>query len=354
MELMIKNNWVGIPVPAGFKIENIGGEQSIFEGRNLLDYLTGMICAGMQYPREFLEVGKTAASDKAWLAWTVRYGRSQQQVRRAIEHQLFQRHLWCEFGKTYRIPKKGVEVAKQERRPIYVPKIEWRAEGRWHREEKTKQLKSILDAANPADPPLKLAIEKALSQVLGLGELDFDSYIKLFGLQTEIKLIVAENEKMIAEEKLKIDKDLKKSGKLAEAIEARRLMAIEKAKPAVEGDKQQPTQEELERRGKKRGEEGVSRTGRGKPTEKGKAKAVGGTRQPRMQETVPKSTITLLPRDLAEKLTSEMIETEKTKQKRNKMETKKLVTQAEAAKRKLKLTKELQEKYNKAKRKVKK
>lgn len=351
MEKMIKDNMVGIPVPAGFDIKNIGGEQSVFEGKDLLDYLTGMICAGMQFPREFLEVGRTQASDKAWLAWTVRYGRSQQQVRRAIEHQLFKVHLWCNFGFTHRIPKKGVKISEQEKRPIYIPKIEWRAEGRWHREEKTKQLKSILDAANPADPPLKLAIERELSTVMGLGELDFDIYIELFNIQTEIKLITAKNEKLVAQAKLEIDEKLQKEGKLEEAIEARRLAVTEKAKEK-EQPTQQPTQEELQRRGEERLKKGVSRTGREQPTEKGRAKPVGLSRQPRMQETIP-TPITLLPRDLAEKLTDEMVKTEKAKQKRNDAEADKFTTQTEAAKRKLILTKELQTKYDKAKQKRK-
>lgn len=95
--MMISNNWAGVPVPTGFDVKEIGG--TVFEGRDLLDHLISMICAGMKFPRDFLEYGRTRAGDTAWLAWQVEYGRSQLQLRRAIEQQLFKRHVWLSLAR---------------------------------------------------------------------------------------------------------------------------------------------------------------------------------------------------------------------------------------------------------------
>jgi len=177
LELMIKNNWTGVPVPTGFDVKEIGGQ--VFEGTNILNHLINMICAAMNYPRDFLEQGRTAAGDKAWLAWQVKYGSNQRMLRRDIEQQLFQKHLWCKFGFTYRVPKQNVPSRQREVRDIYIPKIIWKAEGRWQRAEELKSLLGTLNVANPIGVELKLAVEKRIAEILGFGEIEFPSYAEL-------------------------------------------------------------------------------------------------------------------------------------------------------------------------------
>ena len=172
--LMIKNKWTGMPVPQGFDVKEIGG--TVFEGTNIINYLIGLICSGMNYPRDFLEYGRTRAGDKAWLAWQVKYGSNQRQLRRDVEHQLFQKHLWCKFGKTYKVAKQGVPEGERETADIYIPKIIWHAEGRWQQAEELKTLQGWLNVANPIGAEFKLAIEKRAAEILGFGEIEFPSF----------------------------------------------------------------------------------------------------------------------------------------------------------------------------------
>lgn len=172
--LMIKNKWTGLPVPQGFDVKEIGGQ--VFEGTNILNYLIGLICAGMNYPRDFLEAGRTQASDKSWLAWQVKYGANQRQLRRDIEQQLFQKHLWCKVGKTYKEPKQGVSPDAREIVDIYIPKLIWRAEGRWQQAEELKTLQGWLNVANPIGAEFKLAIEKRGAEIMGFGEIEFPTF----------------------------------------------------------------------------------------------------------------------------------------------------------------------------------
>jgi hypothetical protein len=273
MEKMIKNNWVGIPVPAEFEIKEIGGEQSVFDGKNILDHLIGMIAAGMQYPREFLEVGRTQASDKAWLAWTVRYGRSQLQIRRAIEHQLWERHLWCKFGMTKKKSVKGVEKEKQEDIPIYVPKLQWKAEGQWLKDAKIKLLTGLLNVANPIDYPLKMPVQKEMGATIGIGEIDWKDIEDLFDTQNKIKIANAKMEQMKAE------------AKLGEMEKMSQEELIKLVTPAPTTPQPQTQEEKLQQQEQKRTEGGVSRTTKetGTQTKKGQAKEMGGTR---LAETV--------------------------------------------------------------------
>jgi len=190
--LMIKNKWTGLPVPQGFDVKEIGG--TVFEGTDIINYLIGLICSGMNYPRDFLEYGRTRAGDKAWLAWQVKYGANQRQLRRDIEHQLFQKHLWCQIGKTYKEAKQGVSPEDRETKDIYVPKIVWNAEGRWQMAEELKTLQGWLNVANPIGAEMKLAIEKRASEILGFGEIEFPSFqdirreMKQWARQQEIAL----------------------------------------------------------------------------------------------------------------------------------------------------------------------
>ena len=262
---MIKENKSAIPVPAGFDLKKIGGE--IFEGRDELDHFLTVICNGMMVPREFVE-SRSGATDKPFLAWTVMYGRHQQQFRRAIEHQLYRRHLYCLHGATYEVTKRGPEPeGGRERKPTYIPKLQWRAEGRWHKAERLKTLKTLLDPANPLDPPFKLRVEQDMAEILGYGAIDVSLYEDLFELQTKVKLINAERDLQKAEQLLKQEKEALARGELV--VEA----------PI--GEPETP-EEKKKKEAEKRLEGGVHRTTRDaeKPTEKGKAKQLGGTRQP--------------------------------------------------------------------------
>ena len=243
LSLMIKNQWTGVPVPAGFDVKAIGGE--VFEGTNILNHLINMICAAMNYPKDFLEQGRTQAGDKAWLAWQVKYGSNQRMYRRDIENQLFEKHLWCKFGFTYRVPKQNVEKKDREKRDIYVPKILWKAEGRWQKAEETKSLQGWLNVANPIGPEFKLGIEKRGAQILGFSNIEFPSHAEL---RKQIKL-----EAKIRELQLKkmMEKD------------------VEGDKPEEKGN--------LE----KRQDAGVSKTLAPTGKEKKAPPKAGGTRQPK-------------------------------------------------------------------------
>jgi len=235
---MIKNNWTGIPVPQGFDVKEIGGE--VFQGRDILDHFISMIAAGMNYPRDFLEFGRTRAGDKAWLAWQVKYGSAQRQVRRAIEQQLIEKHLWCKVGKIYRVPKQGVEPKNREKRPIYVPKIRWKAEGRWQQKEELESLQGWLNVANPVGPEFKLGIEKRAADILGLGEIEFPTFAEL---RRELK----------AQAKM-MEEQMKKGPKTKEdQLKARQEGGVSKQKAET-----------------------------GVPSKKGQSKKMGGTRQAKL------------------------------------------------------------------------
>lgn len=294
MKQMIQHDYVGFPVPFGFDVKSIGGEGAIFDGKNFLDYLIGLVCAGMQYPREFLEVGRTQAGDKAWIAWRVRYGRNQLQIRRAIEQQLWKRQLWCKFGLTYRISKKGVPVNEQEQRDIYVPKLEWRSEGKWLQQEEIKMLTGILNVANPVNPILKIGVEKKMAETLGIGELDWEDTIHLVELTEQQKVADTEKAAFDSEAKLKAYKDMgkEKLAKLyAEQTECQLSQCQtpeEQAKtkqalqPKTEEQPPLTPEEKLIQQGQKRSEGGVSRTTKetGTSNQKGIAKPLGSTRIP--------------------------------------------------------------------------
>jgi hypothetical protein len=287
MEKMIANNWVGTPVPWGFDIKEIGGEASIFDGKNILDHLISMIAAGMQYPLDFLESGRTQASDKSWLAWTVRYGRSQNQIRRAMEHQLFETHLRCKFGSTVKESRKG---PNQKDLPIYIPKLQWKAEGQWLKDAKMKTLTGLLNVANPIDYPLKIPIQKEMGATLGIGEIDWTEIEDLFDTQNKTRLATAKIDKLKTEAKL-------------EAIE--QMTSEELANiPEPQPQKPQTPEEKLKEQGEKRQEKGVSRTTKetGTESKKGLAKGMGGTRK--VAETIEFE----IPQEIIDKIKKAAIE----------------------------------------------
>jgi len=275
---MTKEGGTGIAVPAGFGIETIGGD--VFEGGQIIDTLVSLICGGMRYPRTFLEQGKTQEGDKAWLAWIVTYASHQKLLRRAIEHQLWARHIYSTVGTTHRLSKQGVPVEKQEIVPIYVPRMSWKSEGKWHIQQKIEELTKILNVANPVGGELKLEVEADLAVTLGYSDLDLNNSRKVLDLRQKISLIETKMDLMKAEMKLESLEKAKEEGVHLEMV------------PMLGGMKHpQPEDEEPKEDGEKRPvpkpgarlEGGVSRTPKDEETKKGVAKPLGGTRQPKVR-----------------------------------------------------------------------
>jgi hypothetical protein len=213
---MTTEHGTGIAVPSGFEIKDMGGE--VFEGSQIIDDLTSLICAGMRYPRTFLEQGKTQEGQSAWLAWIVTYAGHQKLLRRTIEHQLWARHLFCLMGgTTTKVSRQGQKVENQQVIPIYIPKMAWKSEGKWHIEQKINELTKILNVANPVSPELKLELESDIALTLGYSELSLDNSRKVLKMRQEISVIEADVDKMKAEilkeitEDAKTDKEFKDS-----------------------------------------------------------------------------------------------------------------------------------------------
>ncbi len=283
MQEMTKKNKSGIPVNAGFDIKEIGGE--IYDGGSIIDHMISLICAGMKYPKSFLEPGKSSEGDKAWLAWQVIYGRQQAQLKKAVEHQLWEKHLYCKVGMKRTIPKQGVEKSKQPTEKIYIPQLEWSSEGRWYQETKLKILKDWLNVANPITPQLKIAIEVDAAKTLGYSELTFEDVIKQQIIQTksdtlqkEIDLITKEMELEALKHAKETQQHLQEPAMLpfVQTPQPEQVESPEKDESDNKEEKSEPSNIE------KRLEGGVSL--RKKPTrsanKRGIAKPPGGTRQP--------------------------------------------------------------------------
>ena len=241
VDKMVKENKTGIPVPAGFDVKEVGGE--LFTADSVLDALLNLICSGMKYPKEFLFGRKE--TENRWIAWNVTYSHRQEDIAEAIRQQLWKRHLWCLYGKQYRVPKQGVPPEQQERKPIYIPKLRWKEKGKWAKQTELDLLAKLLNVANPVSPELKNAIEWRIKDIMGFGEI---------GLPTTEEL------KRMMEQAEKEEKEKKKGKKEI-------------------GEKVPPDEEKL----KKRLEKGVSKAKKetGKESQKGKARPMGGTRIPK-------------------------------------------------------------------------
>ena len=174
---MVKKNKMAVAAPAGFDYKEIGGET--FQGRDIIDTLLGIIASGMGFPKEFLESPRTSASDKSWQAWLVKNAENQRQLKRAVEQQLWEKHLWCKYGKETRLSKKGVPVNDQEHIPQYVPKMYWKRASLQSIAERVKMLISPLNTSNPITPAFKLAIEKELAKMFGLDDIKFPTVEEL-------------------------------------------------------------------------------------------------------------------------------------------------------------------------------
>jgi hypothetical protein len=279
---MTTTGGTGIPVPAGFDIKEIGGE--VFEGGLIMDALLTMITAGMRFPRTFLEQGKTQEGDKAWLAWITTYAGYQKHLKRSIEHQLWRRHLQCRLGTiTTRVKLQGKAIEEQDIVPIFVPKMSWKSEGKWHIQQKIEQLTKILNTANPVEIELKTEIEEDLARTLGYSELDLSATRKLITMQQKIKAVDAQVESLRTQMMLEALQSAQKKKVHLDMI------------PQLQGLTQKP--EENPDRPKpvplKRLAGGVSRMS--KPTEgenqKGQARPQGGSRQPKLVQEIAESMI---------------------------------------------------------------
>lgn len=289
VKTMSTEHKTGIPVPVGFDIKEIGGE--VYDGGQIVDQLISLICAGMKFPRTFFEQGKTQEGDKAWLAWMVIYNRYQTQLQSTVEHQLWARHIWCKEGQTRIIPKQRVPKEAQPVEPVYIPKLEWSAKGKWNQEEKLSMLKDWLNVANPITPILKIAIEADAAVTLGYSDLTFDEMMEQIDTWVQTEKINKELEllkKQMELELLQKFKDSKDYKKLIPSIDFASLPEPEPPKvkeviaPDISKDELDtglpPTQEE---RLQHRIEGGVSVSKKDNPeSKKGIAKKPGSTREP--------------------------------------------------------------------------
>lgn len=288
MEMMIKNNWTGIPVPNGFDIKDIGGE--IFDARNFLDFLSTMICAGMGYPKDFLlqeSKGAGGTSKEAWIAWQSTYGYNQEDLKQAIETQLWEKQIWCKVGQNYAVAKQGVSEANREMKPVFIPKVQWRSESKWLMETRMKMDTQVLNVANPVGSQLKLGVEMDIAKTMGLTDVVFPTFEQLeasLKTQDENAKTKLEVEKLrLQVEQLKLEYMIKNPKTITEPIEMQ-AQPQEPVQPASK-EGEEPVGENPKRplpKPKKRLEGGVSRMNKDteEPNAKGEAKPLGGTRKP--------------------------------------------------------------------------
>lgn len=294
LKSMKENNLTAIPVPAGFDVKDIGGE--IFEGSAVTEHLLGMIAAGMQYPKELIQTGKMNVSENEWLGWIVRQGHNQDAVARAVEQQLWRRHLYCVSGKTHRISRKGKLIENQDEEMTFIPKLVWKAEGHWARETKMKTLKLVGDMANPASDVLHFAMQKDMADTLGYGELDWTDTENYLKLQKEIKLVAGQIELLKSQATLKYLETigLDKLVKVLEEQEAvNTLLGVKQEQENISGDKDsadvkepktKTKEEQLKTQQENRLTGGVNRSNKDTKNEKGMAKKSGeGPRLPKQK-----------------------------------------------------------------------
>lgn len=269
---MIEQGGSAIPVSVGFDIKEIGGEA--YAGGSIIDNLISMICGGMRYPRTFLEQGKTQEGDKAWLAWIVTYATHQKLLRRAIEHQLWERQLYCKLGTKQRLSVQGKKIEEQELVSVYVPSMEWKSEGKWHISEKLKQLTSILNVANPVGPELKTEVEADIATTLSYSELDLTNARKILQINQKVGLIEAETDEIKAQMIKESMENAQKKKLHLDMIPI--ITGLKEEEPEPENPKRPPPVPLQRLMG------GVSRSKKETGTEstKGVSKPLGGTRQP--------------------------------------------------------------------------
>jgi len=270
---MVTTGGTGVAVPAGFDIKSIGGE--IYEGGAILEKLSSLIANGMKYPLAFQQ-SAAQENEQAWIAWIVTYGTDQKLLSNAVESQLWRRHLYCKYGTERKVPKQGVPVDKQEVEPMYVPRVGWKSEGKWHIQQKIEQLTRLLNVANPVSAELKLEIEEDVARTLGYSEVNLDEARKVLNIHQDLEMLDAEIDKIKAEMILaSLEKAMGEEMHL-EMIPI--ITGLSTPEPEPEEQPKRPPPTPLARLAG-----GVSRTPKptGKQSQKGVAKPMGGTRKPK-------------------------------------------------------------------------
>ena len=235
-----QKNWSTIPAPAGFDIKDIGGD--VFEADKVVDYFKKIIARGMGVPAKVLGV---EIRDEPHYGYEI----MREQLRMAIKYQLFETHLWCEFGQKTR-GKQGGKASK----PVYVPNPRFKDESLLSFPERIELLFKGFNVANPFNPLIKLRAEREYCKLMGWDEI-------LLPTQEELKAELDELERQ-AKEKMEKGKS-------------------EEEKPAGEKRQGKPEPQTKERQEKRL--KGMTQ----KHPEKGKARSQGGTRIPKeVQESV--------------------------------------------------------------------
>ena len=157
---MGKRNWTNIPVPYGFDIKEIGG--AVFEADAVIHNLVEIVAEGMHVPLSVVIAGRDSpegAKDKSGTTF-LEIERMRHEFKQAVEQQLFKKQLWCKHGKTR--TKQGGAVG-----PMYVPELEQSTKGLQSPIERLETIIKILNVANPADPQVKLELDRELAKTLG-------------------------------------------------------------------------------------------------------------------------------------------------------------------------------------------
>jgi len=245
-----KKNWSTIPVPQGFDVKEIGGE--VFEGNSVVEYFLKVIARGMNVPAKV--VGVDIRNEPNYS-----YKLMRRNLKVAIQHQLFKRHVWCKYGKTKK--KQGGSEA-----PIYIPEVRFKTEDLLSPQEKLKMLVDMLNVANPLRPLVKLEVEREMCRLLGWDEV-------LLPTQEEYKKQLDEEREMAL--KAMKEKGKKKKEK-AEGEEG------ETEKPPVGEKYQGKPKPQTEERQKKRLQGMLE-----KHPQKGKAKPMGAKDRVPQEEKPP-------------------------------------------------------------------
>jgi len=156
---MSEKGWGSIPVPAGFDIKEIGGE--VFEGRDIVDHFVGMLAWGMGIPKDAIEMARGRATESATDIASNKINRKRNALARAIQHQLFARHVWCKYGKS-----KQKQGGKSEEK-TWIPPVKWLQKGFVSIKSRIEMLYKGLNVANPLRPEVVLEANREISELLG-------------------------------------------------------------------------------------------------------------------------------------------------------------------------------------------
>lgn len=181
-----QKNWSTIPAPAGFDIKDMGGE--VFEAENVVTYFKKIVARGMKVPAIVLGV---EVRDEPHYSFEI----MREQLRMAIKHQLFETHLWCEFGEKTRSKQGG-----KSSNPIYVPNPRLKSETLLSFPERIELLFKGFNVANPFNPLIKLKAESEYCRLMGWDDVVLPTQKELKEALEEAE----EEEKALKEKKEKI------------------------------------------------------------------------------------------------------------------------------------------------------